>query len=54
MSLFSRAFGRTSTYALGIVITAFVLDRTMEIASGQVWATANKGVSVQLMQWVLC
>lgn len=46
MSLFSRVLGRNSTYVLGIVITAFIVDRTIEIAAAKVWKATNKGVSI--------
>lgn len=45
MSFFSRVLGRNSTYALGIVITAFALDRTFEIVAEGAWKNLNKGVS---------
>lgn len=55
MSLFSRILGRNSTYVLGIVVAAFVIDRTVEIGAEYVWKTANKGVSIHfkrsLMFW---
>lgn len=46
MSLFSRVLGRNSTYVLGIVLAAFVIDRTVEIGAEQVWKSSNKGVSI--------
>lgn len=45
MSFFSKVLGRNSTYVLGIVITAFVIDRTVEVGADAVWRTANRGVS---------
>lgn len=45
MSFFSRVLGRNSTYVLGIVVTAFVIDRSVEIGAEYVWKTQNKGVS---------
>lgn len=47
MSFFSVLLSRSSVYALGIVATAFVVDRVSEISSEYVWKTANKGVSIQ-------
>lgn len=46
MSLFKAFWGRNSTYVLGIVVTAFVLDRSIEIGSEQLWKSSNKGVSI--------
>lgn len=55
MSFFSRILGRNSTYVLGIVVAAFVIDRTVEIGAEYVWKTANKGVSIHFkrsfMSW---
>lgn len=48
MSLFSTLLGRSSVFAVGIVITAFAIDRCTEIGSEYVWKTANKGVSIQV------
>lgn len=47
MGLFSKVLGRNSTYVLGIVVTAFFIDRTIEIAATNYWKHANKGVSIQ-------
>lgn len=46
MGLFKAIFARNSTYVLGIVVTAFVVDRTIEITAENVWKSANKGVSI--------
>lgn len=48
MSFFSRVLGRNSTYVLGIVLTAFVIDRTVEIGAAAVWQSQNKGVSTEI------
>lgn len=42
-----KAFwGRNTTYCLGIVVTAFILDRSIEIGSEATWKNVNKGVSI--------
>lgn len=46
MGLFKLLFARNSTYVLGIVITAFVVDRTVEIGAESAWKAANKNVSI--------
>lgn len=45
MGLLKAFWGRNSTYVLGIVVTAFVIDRTIEISSEQLWKYSNKNVS---------
>lgn len=47
MGLFRLLFARNSTYVLGIVVTAFVVDRTAEIGGEALWRNSNKGVSTQ-------
>lgn len=39
-------WARNSTYVLGIVISAFVLDRSIEIGAEKLWKSSNKGVSI--------
>lgn len=43
---FKAFWGRPSSYVMGIVVTAFVLDRSIEIGSEQFWKACNKGVSI--------
>lgn len=46
MSFMKAFWGRNSTYVLGIVVSAFVLDRTIEISAEALWKSSNKGVSI--------
>lgn len=48
MSFFKKILSKSSVYAIGICATAFVLDRTVEIAATRFWAYKNKGVSSNL------
>lgn len=45
MSFFQKVLARNTTFTVGIVVSVFILDRTIEIAGDNFWARQNRGVS---------
>ena len=46
MGFFKAILARNPSYVLGIVLTAFVVDRTIEIGTERLWKSCNKNVSI--------
>ncbi|KAI9579421.1 hypothetical protein GQX74_005958 [Glossina fuscipes] len=42
--LYNSLFKRTSTYAIGIMFSAFFFERTFDVLSETIFESANKGV----------
>jgi ubiquinol-cytochrome c reductase subunit 9 len=44
-ALYNVIFKRTSTYAVGIMASVFIFERVFDMASEEIFNSANKGVS---------
>lgn len=46
-ALYNLVFKRTSTYAVGIMASVFIFERTFDLAAENIFFAANKGVSIE-------
>uniref|UniRef100_A0A1B0BEB1 Cytochrome b-c1 complex subunit 9 n=1 Tax=Glossina palpalis gambiensis TaxID=67801 RepID=A0A1B0BEB1_9MUSC len=51
--LYNSLFKRTSTYAIGIMFSAFFFERTFDVLSETIFESANKGAWILLLEYVL-
>uniref|UniRef100_A0A1A9ZB32 Cytochrome b-c1 complex subunit 9 n=1 Tax=Glossina pallidipes TaxID=7398 RepID=A0A1A9ZB32_GLOPL len=51
--LYNSLFKRTSTYAIGIMFSAFFFERTFDVISETIFESANKGAWILLLACVL-
>lgn len=47
--LYNTLFKRTSTFAVGIMASAFFFERSFDLISEQIFESTNKGVSSQCL-----